>query len=60
MEKNIITTINDIGIVEVPNDRASFVKVGSIYQELLDYIPLQPGKAYVQVPVQINYVWETE
>jgi hypothetical protein len=33
-------------------------QVGSIYQELLDYIPLVPGTVVVQVPVEINYVWK--
>jgi uncharacterized protein YggE len=33
-------------------------KVGSIYQELLDYIPLEPGNITVSVPVQVHYVWK--
>jgi hypothetical protein len=32
-------------------------KLGSIYQELLDYKPLEPGFVVVSVPVQVNYVW---
>lgn len=35
----------------------SVQKVGSIYQELLDYVPLDPGNVVVSVPVQVNYVW---
>lgn len=32
-------------------------KVGSIYQDLLDYVPLEPGDITVSVPVQVHYIW---
>lgn len=35
-------------------------KLGSIYQELIDYKQLEPGMVTVQVPVQVNYVWKAE
>jgi uncharacterized protein DUF541 len=41
-----------------PSGRISAAqKLGSIYQEALDYIPLDPGTIVVRVPVEINYVW---
>jgi uncharacterized protein YggE len=41
-----------------PTGRISTVqKLGSIYQEALDYVPLDPGTVVVRVPVEINYVW---
>lgn len=38
---------------------AAAQKLGSIYQECLDYIPLEPGVVSIQVPVQVNYVWSS-
>jgi uncharacterized protein YggE len=38
------------------NAQAAPQKVGSIYQELLNY-KLHPGTTTVSVPVQVNYIW---
>jgi hypothetical protein len=40
---------------EAMHNSVAATKLGSIYQELLDYVPLNPGVVGVSVPVQVNY-----